>query len=204
MDMVFTFHMTDTLLFYFKLGWAHIVSFDALDHQLFLLTLVLPWSFSQFKKVLLLVTAFTLGHCMTLALSSTGQFRVSPALVEFLIPLSIFITALSQSMFRQNTQSFVSLFSMAGIFGLVHGLGFANTLRMMLGKEDSLLFPLAGFNLGVEAGQVLVVALILGLKTLLNTYFQEAEIWFNRLILFSVGAGSIWLMWQRIPSGLIF
>ena len=141
---------------------------------------------------------------MTLALSSTGQVRVSPALVEFLIPLSIFITALSQSMFRQNAQSFVSLFSMAGIFGLVHGLGFANTLRMMLGKEDSLLFPLAGFNLGVEAGQVLVVALILGLKTLLNTYFQEAEIWFNRLILFAVGAGSIWLMWQRIPSGLIF
>jgi hypothetical protein len=63
---------------------------------------------------------------------------------------------------------------------------------------------LTGFNLGVEAGQVLVVALILGLKSLLNAFFQEAEIWFNRLILFAVGAGSIWLMWQRIPSGLIF
>jgi hypothetical protein len=196
--------MTDTLLFYFKLGWEHIVSTDALDHQLFLLALVLPWSLSQFKKVLLLITAFTLGHCMTLALSSTGQVRVSPELVEFLIPLSIFITALSQFLFRQNSQSFLSLFSMAGIFGLVHGLGFANTLRMMLGKEDSLLFPLAGFNLGVEAGQVLVVALILGLKSLLNSFFQEAEIWFNRLILFAVGVGSIWLMWQRIPSGLIF
>jgi hypothetical protein len=147
--------------FYFIEGWRHIISADALDHQLFILALAVVYTFADWKKVLILVTAFTIGHSLTLALSVLDVIRVSPAWVEFLIPVTILLTA-AWNMFNGkpvknvNANYFLALF-----FGLVHGLGFANSIRMMLASDQSLGWGLFGFNIGLEAGQVAVVFVIL-------------------------------------------
>ena len=148
--------------FYFDLGWQHIISTDALDHQLFILALSAIYLANDWKKVLILVTAFTVGHSLTLLLSTYNIITVSSAWVEFLIPLTIVITAalnfLSSKIDRgQHRLQYV----LAAGFGLIHGLGFANTIRFMLADAQNVTVPLLGFNLGLEAGQVLVVACIL-------------------------------------------
>jgi hypothetical protein len=191
----------ETLFTYLSLGWEHIVSPDALDHQLFLLALVLPFSIREYKKILLLITAFTIGHSLTLALCSSGQIRLSSSYVEFLIPVSIFITAMLQWWRLENATPFSSMFSLAGLFGLLHGMGFANTLKMMLGKEDSLLLPLAGFNLGVELGQIALLMLILGFRFILSKGLPKAESLISKAILVMVLLGSFWMIWQRMPAG---
>lgn len=188
-----------TLFTYFVLGWEHIVSGDALDHQLFLLALVLPFSIRHFKKVLLLVTAFTIGHSLTLALCSSGQIRLPAVWIEFLIPVSIFITAVLQWWKTEKDSSFASMFGLAGIFGLLHGMGFAQTLRSMLGREESLLLPLAGFNLGVELGQIVLLMLILGFRFLISLLFPGKENLLSRVILVLVLLGSFLMIWERMP-----
>lgn len=188
-----------TFFTYLGLGWDHIVSSDALDHQLFLLALILPFSILEYRKVLLLITAFTIGHSLTLALCSSGQIRISPAYVEFLIPVSIFITAVLQGWRSSKASSFSAMFGLAGLFGLLHGMGFANTLRMMLGREESLMLPLGGFNLGVELGQIALVLLILGFRYLLSKILPSRESLISRLILLVVLLGSFYMIWDRMP-----
>lgn len=124
--------MTD-FLFYLQLGWEHIISIDALDHQLFILALVAIFSFQDLKKVLILVTAFTLGHSFTLALSAFDVIRFPSNWVEFLIPCTIVFTALDNLIFSKNEDKLIKLnYFLALIFGLIHGMGFANSVRMML------------------------------------------------------------------------
>jgi len=192
----------DQFIFYLGLGWDHIISMDAQDHQLFLMALVAPFTKADGKKLLLLITAFTLGHCLTLALSSSGSIRISSYVIELLIPASILITALFQLYLNGPTQKsipdFRTLFSMAGLFGLVHGLGFANTLKSMLGKEDSILIPLAGFNFGLELGQILVLGFLLALNTLyLKVLPSKQKIWVLAISILA-GLGSTWMIWERV------
>jgi hypothetical protein len=189
----------ETFLTYLSLGWEHIVSMDALDHQLFLIALIWPVSVLEIRKLLLLITAFTIGHSITLAMSSSGIVKISSELIEFLIPASIFITALLQWFGSESKNSFQAFFGLTGIFGLLHGLGFANTLKQMLGREESLLVPLLGFNIGVEAGQILVLALLLLLKYFLRRFLPAAEQLAGKLVLISVLIGSAWMVWERMP-----
>lgn len=147
--------------FYFIEGWKHIISTDALDHQLFIVALAVVYTFSDWKKVLILVTAFTIGHSLTLALSVLDIIRAPSSWVEFLIPVTIVLTAAwnifnGKPVKNVNTNYFLALF-----FGLIHGLGFANSIRMMLASDQSLGMGLLGFNTGLEAGQVVVVLIIL-------------------------------------------
>ncbi len=157
--------------FYFALGWEHIISTDALDHQLFILALAAVYTFDDLKKVLVLVTAFTIGHSLTLALSVLDVFRMDSKWVEFLIPCTIFITAINNlsnlRMLRQNMRS--NYFFALG-FGLIHGMGFANAIRVMLAKDQALGWGLFGFNVGLEVGQIVVVAVILAITYLLLQY----------------------------------
>ena len=148
--------------FYLDLGWKHIISTHALDHQLFIAVLAAIYLVPNWKQLLILVTAFTIGHSLTLVLSTFNIIQLSNKWVEFLIPLTIVITALV-NFFRKNYQSgsFKLQYFLALVFGLVHGLGFANTIRFMLAENQKILLPLLSFNLGLEAGQVLVVAIIL-------------------------------------------
>jgi hypothetical protein len=183
-------------LFYLQLGWDHIISLDALDHQLFILALIAAYSFKDFKRLLILVTAFTIGHCITLALSSFDIIRVKSNWVEFLIPCTIVITALDNILFKGKRpyQFYFALF-----FGLIHGMGFANTARMMLAKEQSITIRLLGFNIGLELGQIAMVLAILIVFTILSkiTKLNQRE-W---LLITSSAAGAVALQMalERIP-----
>jgi len=148
--------------FYFRLGWEHIMSWDALDHLLFIAALAAIYLLKDWKQVLILVTAFTIGHSLTLALSVLDVFRFPADWVEFLIPCTIVITAISNLFQKQFTAKSIRInYFLALFFGLIHGMGFANTIRFMLAKDQSMGWGLFGFNVGLEAGQIVVVTTLL-------------------------------------------
>jgi hypothetical protein len=160
-------------IFYLKLGWEHIISLDALDHQLFVLVLVAAYSYSEWRKILILVTAFTIGHSITLALSTLDVLRIPSDWVEFLIPLTILITAFDNVLMRNQPKNMMQFnYYLALIFGLIHGVGFANTARMTLAQEQNVFTPLLGFNIGLELGQVVIVAVILLIEFLLIKFVK--------------------------------
>ena len=153
--------MTD-FAFYFKTGWHHIISWDALDHILFIIALSSIYLLSNWKQVLVLVTAFTIGHSLTLALSVYDVIRFNEKWVEFLIPCTILVTAVINLIIREYKVGSIKVnYFLALFFGLVHGMGFANIIRFMLVKNQAIALPLISFNIGLEAGQMVVVAFIL-------------------------------------------
>lgn len=187
-------------LFYLNLGWEHIISLDALDHQLFVLALIAIYSYSDWKKILVLITAFTIGHSVTLALSILDVVRLPSDWVEFLIPLTIVLTALGNILLKNKKQSTNKTnYYLALFFGLIHGLGFANTARVMIAKSQSIAVPLFGFNVGLELGQIVIVAAILViLFILLNLFKVNKKDW----ILFvssGVFALSLKMTLERLP-----
>ncbi|HQV85917.1 MAG TPA: HupE/UreJ family protein [Chitinophagaceae bacterium] len=156
--------------FYFGLGWEHIMSWDALDHLLFIAALAAIYLLKDWKQVLILVTAFTLGHSLTLALSVMDVFRFPSNWVEFLIPCTIVVTAISNLFQKKFTPKSIRInYFLALFFGLIHGMGFANTIRFMLANDQSFGWGLFGFNVGLEAGQIVVVStLLLVTQVLIN------------------------------------
>jgi hypothetical protein len=158
-----------TFRLYFQLGIEHILDLQGFDHILFVIALCALYTLRDWRKVLLLITAFTLGHSITLALATLQVIRVNTELVEFLIPVTILITACTNIFRRQqgfNTGKIYINYIYAAVFGLIHGLGFSAYLRSLLGR-GRLLEPLLAFNLGIEVGQVLVVAVFLLIAGLL-------------------------------------
>ncbi len=156
------------LAFYFKEGWQHIISLDALDHQLFIIALVAIYTLKDWRKVLVLVTAFTIGHSITLALCVYDVIRANDKWVEFLIPCTIVITAGFNLIQKNVLKQKVKLnYAFAMFFGLIHGLGFANSIRFMLAKDQTIGMSLFGFNIGLELGQILIVGIILLLSYLI-------------------------------------
>jgi hypothetical protein len=158
-------------IFYFKVGWTHILSWDATDHIYFITSLAIIYTFLDWKKVLVLVTAFTIGHAITLYLSALDLFRFNIEWVEFAIPCTIVVTAATNLFLRPEVKTKgVLQYSMALGFGLVHGMGYANYIRMMLSKNQDLLWSLFSFNVGLEMGQILVVILVLCIQWVLAKY----------------------------------
>lgn len=149
---------------YFELGMEHILDPRGYDHIMFVIALCTVFVIRDWKKVLILVTAFTIGHSVTLALATLNLIRVNTALIEFLIPVTIFLTAISNIFSRSDairrskiqTNYFLALF-----FGFIHGMGFSNYLRAILGKDESIFTQLFAFNIGLEAGQIIVVTIFL-------------------------------------------
>lgn len=150
--------------FYIKLGLHHVLDFAAYDHILFLAALALPFSFKSWKKVLLLATIFTISHCFSLYLSVYGILAMDVSLIEFLIPVTIFGTALFNlnyvSASLVNKSIALHVFATA-FFGLIHGFGFSNYFNMLMAEEEDKLTPLLGFAAGIELAQVTIVLLVL-------------------------------------------
>ncbi len=191
--------MQDFML-YLKLGWEHIVSLDALDHQLFVLVLMAVFVFKDWKKILWVVTAFTIGHSITLALSVFDILRAPAKWVEFLIPLTIVITALDNILMRNKPQNLMKMnYYLALFFGLVHGMGFANTARMMMSKEESIFVPLLGFNIGLEVGQIAVVIVIMILHFVMLTLFKVNKKEWVMFVSSAVFALALKMTLERIP-----
>jgi hypothetical protein len=164
----------DELLLYGRLGFKHIIDLGGVDHILFVLALTLRYIWSDWKKILVLVTSFTIGHSLTLALSTLSLIDISVNWIEFLIPVTILITALSNFWVKdfEFTQRYSAHYGLALFFGLIHGLGFSNYLKSLLGKEASLLGPLFSFNIGLEIGQILIVGVILAISYFLVTVLK--------------------------------
>lgn len=186
--------------FYFKLGWEHIISTNALDHQLFILALAAIYLLKDWKQVLILVTAFTIGHSITLALSVFDVIRFSSKWVEFLIPCTIVFTAIANLFQKKFTPKSVRInYFLALFFGLIHGMGFANSIRFMLASDQSIGWGLFGFNVGLEAGQIVLVVAILVVVTILVTLFKVSR---RDWVIFSSGAVfglSLKMALERLP-----
>jgi hypothetical protein len=153
----------DELLIYLRLGFRHIIDINGSDHILFILALVIRYIWEDWKKILVLVTSFTIGHSLTLALSTLNWVNFPVNLIELFIPITIVLTALSNYFVKDFsfTSKYPFIYFAALFFGLIHGLGFSNYLKSLLGQEESLIGPLFSFNLGLELGQLLIVSLIL-------------------------------------------
>ena len=188
---------------YFKIGWEHIINRTAWDHLLFIMALSALYLFRDWKQVLVLVTAFTIGHSATLVLATFNLVRFSSAWIEFLIPVTIMITALYNIFKKKAAKGTMTLnYLMALVFGLVHGMGFANGLRSLLGKESEILVPLLGFNLGLEAGQVVVVLGVLIIAAILQGGMRvNRKDW---ILFISGGAffAALVMAMERIPFNL--
>ena len=159
------FSLVSEFQLYFGLGKDHILDYiNGYDHILFVLALCAVYTVHDWKRILILVTAFTIGHSVTLALATLQLISVNTELIEFLIPITILVTCLS-NLFNSETllskrpvqiNYFLALF-----FGLIHGMGFSNYLRVILGKASSIASPLFAFNVGLEFGQIIVVGIFL-------------------------------------------
>ncbi|WP_298517314.1 HupE/UreJ family protein [uncultured Kordia sp.] len=171
--------MLDEFLLYFKLGLHHILNIEGLDHILFLVMLIIAYTFKDWKRVLWLVTAFTVGHTLSLILSIYGAVKVNGAIVEFFVLITIFLMALynifTAGKNSNKTKSIVLVVS-ALFFGIIHGLAFAKDFKSMItaGIEDKFL-PLVEFTLGIEVAQIIVVVFVLIISFLFQTIFRFSK-----------------------------
>ncbi len=153
---------------YFLLGKDHILDYaNGYDHILFVVALCAIYVVRDWKKILILVTAFTIGHSTTLALAIFNIISINASLIEFLIPLTIFITAISNLFLRETSLSQGRLqvnYVLALSFGLIHGMGFSNYLRALLGKDHRIVTQLFAFNIGLEFGQIIIVGIFLAVS----------------------------------------
>jgi HupE / UreJ protein len=186
--------------FYFSLGWEHIISWDALDHQLFILALAAIYLLKDWRQVLVLVTAFTIGHSLTLALTVLNIIHFPSIWIEFLIPCTIVVTAIT-NLFQKNftPRSIRINYFLALFFGLIHGMGFANKLRYILAEDQSIGWSLFGFNVGLEVGQIAVVMVALVLSYL---FVQVLNVNRREWVIFTSAAAfgiATQMALQRIP-----
>lgn len=150
---------------FFDLGLEHILDIEGYDHVLFVVALCAIYSSTEWKKVLVLVTAFTLGHSLTLALSTLDILNIDSGIIEFLIPVTIFVTgavnlAKLEGASKEKTSTQLNYW-FAAFFGLIHGLGFSNYLKSLLGGDSSIVTQLLAFNVGLEVGQIIIVAVLM-------------------------------------------
>ena len=182
---------------YLQLGFDHILDWQAYDHMLFVLVLCAGYTFSQWKGVLVLVTAFTIGHSITLALSALDIFRLDQDLVEALIPLTILLTALYNLIVWKPTNAKQPVrweYLLALGFGFIHGMGFSNYFRALMSESESVVKPLLFFNLGIEIGQVVFVLVALSIASAVIQYGKLSQTYWTKGISTLVGIAAIYLM----------
>lgn len=190
----------EMLLYYLGLGFEHITDIYGYDHILFIAALVSVYNIKQWREILMLVTAFTIGHSVTLALATLNFVYLSSAIIEFLIPVTIFITAAGNFFYKEKKFSFFRFkYLITLFFGLIHGLGFSNFLKSILTEEESLIMPLLGFNLGVELGQLLIVFFILGLLWLLHRFTKISFVARNLAFSGFIAGMALMLIIDRTP-----
>lgn len=187
--------------FYFTLGRQHITNLHSLEHILLVTALCLRYLFNDWKKLLILITAFTIGHSLTMVLSMFNIIRISSYCISFLIPVTIIITAITNVFVKKFVykHKYQPIYFLALFFGLIHGLSFSNYLNSLSGRGGNIIVNLFAYNIGIEVGQLLVV-----LAILLLTFVCINILKINRreYILFLSGgvlAVAIQMALQRIP-----
>jgi hypothetical protein len=188
---------------YFGLGIEHILTWEALDHLLFVTALCLRYLLPDWKKVIVLVTAFTIGHSVTLALSALGLIKVSTRWIEFLIPLTIVATAANNLLLKgkqvEHPIGMPLIYFFALFFGLIHGLAYANTFLSLEG-EKGLVAHLLAFNLGIEVAQIAVVAVVLLVSYIFVQRIHFERIWWVRVLSVLILLFSMNMAVERFPK----
>lgn len=164
---------------WFMVGFDHILNVQALDHILFVLALVVIYKPNMIKQIIILITAFTIGHSITLILSALDIINYNQKVIEFAIPLTIVITSLNNILNRKKiiTKAMGTNYIIALVFGLIHGLGFANYLKALL-FQDNIILELFSFNVGIEAAQLIVVFIFSIISFVGSNYiFKKRENW---------------------------
>ena len=188
---------------YFRLGIEHILTWEALDHLLFVTALCLRYLIPDWKKVIVLVTAFTIGHSVTLACSALGLVKVSTKWIEFLIPLTIVATAVNNMVLKskqvERPSGMPLIYFFALFFGLIHGLAYANTFLSLEG-EKGLVAHLLAFNLGIEVAQIAVVAVVLLVSYIFVQRIHFSRTWWVRVLSALILLFSLNMAFERIPK----
>ena len=185
---------------YINLGFQHISDLAGYDHILFLLALCAVYSIDQWRRLFILVTAFTVGHSITLALSSFGWVVIPSHIIEFLIPVTILITAIrnvavpTSDQLTDDQTNMTGHYLVALCFGFIHGMGFSNYFRALMMDSSSITIPLLGFNLGIEIGQLLVVSIVVIVASLVVKFAQVKHRDWNLFISGAAAGISIVLM----------
>jgi len=185
---------------YLQEGFFHITDFKGIDHILFIAAICMPLNITDFKKIILAVTSFTIGHSLSLALSIYDYILIPSNLVEWLIPVTIMMAVSfnSYSGFSAGG-SLIKSIAVIGLFGIIHGIGFSNYLKAMMGTEENILLPLFAFNAGLEIGQLIIVAFILFLTFILSRIFktnQQSRMLFGGGMIFGMAT---WMCFERWP-----
>lgn len=198
--------MISTFTVYLRLGFEHLLDLQGYDHILFLAVLCAAYSLPRWRELLVLVTAFTIGHSVSLAVATLRLVRVDTGLVEFLIPVTIVATAVTNlvGLRREDpTQHRVAArplrYALALAFGIIHGLGFSNFLRLALGEERSLFVPLLSFNIGLELAQIVVAGGVLLLALVATRWTPLSGKAWNVAVSTLAGALAAWMALQRMP-----
>jgi hypothetical protein len=161
---------------WFTTGFYHILDWNGYDHICYVTCLTVLFPLQQWKRLLVLITAFTIGHSLTLALSTFHIISPPQKIIECLIPITILSTCVYNIYaLNKKLKSIRFNYSMALIFGFIHGMGFSYLLKSLLGKEGSVVAPLFSFNIGLEAGQLLIVACVLFISLILESFFRVAK-----------------------------
>jgi len=170
--------MLDDFWFNIKYGTNHVLDINAYDHVLFLIVLTIPYLFKDWKRILVLVTMFTVGHTFSLILAAFDVVKISAAVIEFLIPITILILALFNvftSGKRSRQEKHSALFFSTLFFGLIHGFGFAREFKLLVGRSENKLATLIEFALGIELAQIIIVFIVLFLGHLIQTFFRFSK-----------------------------
>lgn len=185
---------------YFGLGTDHILTWEAMDHILFVAALCLRYGWKDWKKVAVLVTAFTIGHSATLALSALNYIQVNPKWIEFLIPITIAFTAINNLLQQKEAaqKKLPLIYFFALFFGLIHGLAYASAFLDLEGKEG-LVAHLFAFNVGIELAQLLVVAAVLLISFVLVELLKISKSGWIRVASLLILAVSLYMAFQRFP-----
>jgi hydrogenase/urease accessory protein HupE len=193
-------HMSNFSMF-FPMGIGHITDLNGLDHILFIAALCIRYMISDWKKLLILVTAFTIGHSITLALSTLSVINVPQRWTEFFIAVTIIITAISNCFVKdfKFKNKYPVIYFFALFFGLIHGLGFSTLLKSMLGKDQSIIVQLLAFNLGLEVGQLIIVAGILVFSFVLVNILRVNRKYYLLFASGGIAALALEMAIQRMP-----
>ena len=168
----------EDFFFYVKLGLQHVLDFSAYDHILFLTALTIPFTFKKWKPVLLLATIFTFTHCLSLGLSVYAILSMDVGLIEFLIPVTIILTALFNIRYQKSPKGIQSILVhliATATFGLIHGFGFSNYFKMLMAGEAEKLTPLLGFATGIEISQLIIVLFVLAIAYVLQSIIKVKQ-----------------------------
>lgn len=189
---------------WFSTGLEHILDWNGYDHILYIMALCVMFALNEWKKLLVLVTAFTIGHSLTLAASVTNIITIKQYYIELLIPLTIITTCVVNFVFikrnieNEKNRSYKVNYLLALLFGFIHGMGFSYLLKSMLGQEESIIFPLLSFNLGLETGQLIIVFTMLLISVFLARFTGFRKIIWVRTVSLGVLGISVFLFVQRL------